>query len=129
IGGKIYNMLQAVMTAKVLFVLGFCLFIGVSFVSPTNWWNIFSGFIQFGNVPTVDAEGKDQVVNVVTHYSLHGEWPLISLANIAALGAFAGYAGGGGLSNSTYSNFVRDKGWGMGRLVGAIPSAVGGKQI
>lgn len=129
IGGKIYNMLQAVMTAKVLFVLGFCLFIGVSFVSPMNWWNIFSGFVQFGNVPTIDAEGKDQVVNVVTHYSLHGEWPLISLANIAALGAFAGYAGGGGLSNSTYSNFVRDKGWGMGRLVGAIPSAVGGKQI
>ena len=40
--------------------------------------------------------------------------------NIAMLGAFAGYAGGGGLSNSTYSNFVRDKGWGMGSRVGAI---------
>ena len=35
-------------------------------------------------------------------------------ANIVVIGAFAGYAGGGGLSNSTYSNFVRDKGWGMG---------------
>ena len=45
------------------------------------------------------------------------------------LGAFAGYAGGGGLANATYSNFVRDKGWGMGSTVGAIPSAVGGHNI
>ena len=58
-----------------------------------------------------------------------GEWPLIVLTtSIAVLGAFAGYAGGGGLANSTYSNFVRDKGWGMGSQVGAIPSAVGGTQ-
>ena len=28
-----------------------------------------------------------------------GTWPLIALGNIAVLGAFAGYAGGGGLSN------------------------------
>ena len=55
--------------------------------------------------------------------------PLITLANIAVLGAFAGYAGGGGLSNSTYSNFVRDKGWGMGSQVGAIPSVVGGRGV
>ena len=27
----------------------------------------------------------------------------------------------------TYSNFVRDKGWGMGSQVGAIPSVVGGR--
>ena len=55
--------------------------------------------------------------------------PLIALANIAVLGAFAGYAGGGGLANSTYSNFVRDKGWGMGSQVGAIASAVGGTHV
>jgi hypothetical protein len=53
----------------------------------------------------------------------------VALANIAVLGAFAGYAGGGGLSNSTYSNYVRDKGWGMGTNVGAIPSMVGGRRI
>jgi hypothetical protein len=129
IGGKVYNMLQAVMTAKVLFVLGFCLFIGVAFVSPQNWWNIFSGFVRFGNVPLSSGTGTETVVNVVEYRARHGEWPVIALAHIAALGAFAGYAGGGGLSNSTYSNFVRDKGWGMGSLVGAIPSAVGGKQV
>jgi len=33
------------------------------------------------------------------------------------------------LANSTYSNFVRDKGWGMGSEVGAIPSVVGGRSV
>ncbi|MCH8840068.1 MAG: Nramp family divalent metal transporter [Planctomycetes bacterium] len=45
-------------------------------------------------------------------------------------GRHPGFAGGGGLSNSMYSNYVRDKGWGMGSRVGAIASAVGkGKSI
>ena len=54
---------------------------------------------------------------------------MIFLAQIALLGAFAGFAGGGGLGNSTYSNYVRDKGWGVGSQVGAIPSAIGGRNI
>jgi hypothetical protein len=129
IGGKVYNMLQAVMTAKVVIVLGFCLVIGLCFVRPENWWNVFSGFAKFGNVPVKDAQGVETVTNAFGHYVEHGHWPLIALANIAVLGAFAGYAGGGGLANSTYGSFVRDKGWGMGSLVGAIPSAVGGKAV
>lgn len=129
VGGKVYNMLQAVMTAKVLFILGFCLVIGVCFVGPASWLNIFSGFLKFGTVPVSDGHDGETTVNAFGHFFEHGAWPAVALANIAALGAFAGYAGGGGLSNSTYSNFVRDKGWGMGSLVGAIPSAVGGKRI
>ena len=137
IGGKIYNMLQAVMTAKVVFVLGFCLIIGVLFVSPANWLNVFSGFVKFGTVPVIAAvdtndNGKlddETIGNPVLQRLTEGTWPVISLAQIVTIGAFAGYAGGGGLSNSTYSNFVRDKGWGMGSVVGAIPSAVGGKHI
>ena len=54
---------------------------------------------------------------------------MIFLGQIALLGAFAGYAGGGGLGNSTYSNYVRDKGWGVGSQVGAIPSAIGGRDV
>ena len=45
------------------------------------------------------------------------------------LGAFAAYAGSGGLRNIGITHYVRDKGWGMSSLVGAIPSLVGGKQI
>jgi hypothetical protein len=266
VGGKIYNTLEKVMTAKVFVVLGFCLFVGVCFVSPANWGRVFGGFLAFGNVPVerqedenqngqlddgedwdrdgnldaleprfdvekllpktatfrsydsdqdglydtvvakdsagpialegskyaaVDSirfvhEGEEQTFQVSHEtsdddrkrlyihmpsdatdavYPLHltsgksskhpayvdydadGHWdgdnvdnlfwslwngnglPLITLANIAVLGAFAGYAGGGGLSNSTYSNFVRDKGWGMGSQVGAIPSVVGGRGV
>ncbi|MCA9061754.1 MAG: Nramp family divalent metal transporter, partial [Planctomycetaceae bacterium] len=128
IGGKVYNMLQVVMTTKVVLVLSFCLAIGVFMVGREGWSAIFSGFLQFGNVP-VSMEGGEGVANILTHWWNTGEFLTIELASIATLGAFAGYAGGGGLGNSTYSNFVRDKGWGMGSRVGAIASAIGGKQI
>ncbi|MEC9093095.1 MAG: Nramp family divalent metal transporter [Planctomycetota bacterium] len=268
VGGKIYNTLEKIMTAKVIIVLTFCLFIGFFFVSPANWGRVFGGFLAFGNVPVernedrnangildpgedwdrdghldqveprfeinqllpgnqlfraYDSDGdhtfdlivKEDPAGTITlqdepnrkftpvneiQFALHGKetsfavrhqkktsgsrlwitldqlgtlkeyplhltsglsskhpsyidldddhrwdgdnvdnlfsslfsglgFPLITLANIAVLGAFAGYAGGGGLSNSTYSNFVRDKGWGMGSQVGAIPSVVGGRGI
>jgi hypothetical protein len=45
------------------------------------------------------------------------------------LAAFAAIAGAGGLSNALFSNYARDKGWGMGAKVGAIPSAIGGHSI
>jgi hypothetical protein len=128
VGGKIYNMLQAIMTVKVAVVLGFCLMVGVSCVSAANWWNVFSGFVKFGTVPAM-VQGHETTVNLVQYRLTEGAWPLIALSNIAVIGAFAGYAGGGGLSNSTYSNFVRDKGWGMGSVVGAIPSAIGGRHV
>lgn len=129
IGGKIYNTLQVVMTIKVFAVLGFCLFLGLFFVGRDGWIDVFSGFLKFGNVPTADAAGNDTVTNVFGQLWKDGTLPVLALGNIAMLGAFAGYAGGGGLSNSTYANFVRDKGWGMGSEVGAIPSAVGGHNV
>ncbi len=45
------------------------------------------------------------------------------------LAAFTAIAGAGGLSNSMFSNYTREKGWGMGAHVGAIPSAIGGRTI
>jgi hypothetical protein len=128
LGGKVYNVLQAIMTVKVVVVLGFCLIIGVSSVSRANWWNVFSGFVKFGTVPAI-VRGQETTANLVQYRLAEGTWPVITLSNIAVIGAFAGYAGGGGLSNATYSNFVRDKGWGMGSVVGAIPSAIGGRHV
>ncbi|MFZ4082544.1 MAG: Nramp family divalent metal transporter [Pirellula sp.] len=128
-GGKIYNILQWVMTAKIAIVLGFCFGLGVTCVSASNWWNVISGFVQFGNVPVANADGTERLENVMIYWWQTGEFPLVSTASLIAIGAFAGYAGGGGLANSTYSNFVRDKGWGMGSEVGAIPSVVGGRSV
>lgn len=128
-GGKVYNILQWVMTAKIVMVLGFCFLLGITCVANEHWWSIGSGFLQFGNVPVADGNGGERIENLFTYLFAHGELPMISTSSLIVIGAFAGYAGGGGLANSTYSNFVRDKGWGMGSQVGAIPSAVGGRSV
>ncbi len=103
-GGKIYNSLERVMTAKLLLVLGYLSFIALFWVSWETKLEIFSGLFRFGALPSGDFS-----------------W--------ATLAAFSAIAGAGGLTNASFSNYVRDKGWGMGSQVGAIPSAVGGKTI
>ena len=45
------------------------------------------------------------------------------------LGAFAAYSGVGGVGNLTLSNWARDKGFGMGGVVGFIPAAVAGRAV
>lgn len=128
-GGKVYNTLQSIMIVKVVGVLAFCIVIALLFVDWQNWVDVFSGFFAFGNVPALQPTQGGKLVNVFAEARLTGTFPAIGLAEIAVIGAFIGYAGGGGLANSLYSNFVRDKGWGMGLRVGAIPSAIGGKEI
>lgn len=103
-GGKIYNAIERVMVAKLVIVLGYLSFVAVFFVSAGTWWEIFSGLFRFGSLPP-------------------GEF------NWATLAAFAAVAGAGGLTNSAFSNYARDKGWGMGSEVGALPSAIGGRTI
>ncbi len=103
-GGKIYNALERVMVTKLVLVLGFLGFVTLFFVSPRTWWEILSGLFRIGSLP-------------------QGEF------NWATLAAFAAVAGAGGLTNSAFSNYARDKGWGMGPKVGAIPSAIGGRTI
>ncbi|MBT4844713.1 MAG: Nramp family divalent metal transporter, partial [Planctomycetaceae bacterium] len=60
VGGKIYNMMQAVMMTKVFSVLGFCLVIGILFVTPANWSSVFSGFFKVGNMPVVLGEDRNE---------------------------------------------------------------------
>lgn len=128
-GGKVYNTLQAVMTVKLVAVLSFCFIVAISLVSWQNWRDVATGFIQFGNVPSAGNSSSERLTNVFAHFLAEGRLPSVRWSDIAVIGAFVGYAGGGGLGNSLYGNFVRDKGWGMGRHVGAIPSAIGGRQI
>ncbi len=56
----------------------------------------------------------------------HGRLPDIDWVMVVG---FIAIAGAGGLTNTMFSNYARDKGWGMGRHVGAIPSAIGGVSI
>ena len=65
-------------------------------------------------------------VQLIGYIQEHGELPDLDWALIAT---FASIAGAGGLTNALLSNYARDKGWGMGRNVGAIGSAVGSTTI
>jgi hypothetical protein len=67
-----------------------------------------------------------ELVGLFGYFRKHGALPPLDWAMLAA---FAAIAGSGGLSNTLFSNFARDTGWGMGARVGTIPSAVGGRKI
>jgi hypothetical protein len=128
-GRKIYDTLQVVMTVKVVGVLLFCSVVSLLLVDGTTWLNIVSGFWRFGTIPSPNAADGDHTVNVIAFWLTNGKLPEIGLSEMAVIGGFIGYAGGGGLGNSLYGNYVRDKGWGSGANVGAIPSAFGGRTV
>ena len=73
----------------------------------------------------VENQGVEHA-NLFNYVLTHGRLPDLPWALLAA---FFAIAGAGGMSNSLFSNYARDKGWGMGAKVGAIPSAVGGLSI
>lgn len=102
-GGTVERMLERVSWLMIAYIFTFLIFVNLAFVTKDHSWQTFRGFFRFGEMPS----GVD--------------WLL--LASLAAT------AGSGGIGNLTITNWVRDKGMGMGGRVGAIPSAVGGKNI
>ena len=107
-GGKIYNALEKVQLFMVIWIISYLVVIDLFWVPPSVWWTAIKGFFSFGSLPTPGPDGQ---------------------VNWLLLGAFAAYAGSGGLGNVTITNYVRDKGWGMSSLVGAIPSMIGGQNV
>ena len=102
-GGTIERMLERFAWTMLAVVFLFLLAVNVAFVPFSHWAQTFTGFFSFAGLP--------QPI----------DWGLI--------GALAATAGSGGIGNLTVTNWVRDKGFGMGAKVGAIPSAVGGHEI
>jgi len=103
LGGVVERALEKISTFIVLWIAFFLLAFNIAFVPAGTWWKVFKGFFAFGVIPP----GAD--------------WLL--------LGAFAAYSGAGGIGNIWTLSWLRDKGYGMGSVVGAIPSAIGGKEI
>jgi hypothetical protein len=102
-GGTIERMLEYFAWTMLAVVFSFLVVINVAFVPWAHWGRTFLGFFSLSGLPhPID-------------------WGLI--------GALAATAGSGGIGNLTVTNWVRDKGFGMGSKVGAIPSAVGGIEI
>jgi hypothetical protein len=102
-GGTIERMLEYFAWTMLAVVFLFLIVVNVAFVPMAHWWQTFTGFFS------------------VAGLSHPIDWGLI--------GALAATAGSGGIGNLTVTNWVRDKGFGMGSKVGAIPSAVGGHTI
>jgi hypothetical protein len=102
-GGTIERMLEYFAWTMLGVVFLFLVTVNLAFVPMSHWWLTFTGFFKFTGLP--------QPI----------DWSLI--------GALAATAGSGGIGNLTVTNWIRDKGFGMGALVGAIPSAVGGVEI
>ncbi len=75
----------------------------VRFVPAAQWATTASGFLAFGHVPA----GADWVL----------------------LAGFAAFSAAGGIFNTAVSNWFRDKGYGMGKVVGFIPALVGGRKV
>ena len=130
-GGKVYNSLKAVMSFKIVFVLGFLTLVAIIYSTPGTWLEIVSGFFKFGSVPLVgdDPHAAPVIDNIFVALWQGRQLPEIDLSMVGVLAALAAISGSGGLTNTTISGYTRDQGWGMGGQVGAIPSFIGGRQL
>jgi hypothetical protein len=102
-GGTVERGLEKICTVLTVLIFSFLVLTNIIFVPAANWLKVFEGLLNFGSMP----KGADWVL----------------------LGAFAAYSGTGGMGNILTASWMRDKGFGMGKVVGAIPSAFSGKEI
>lgn len=102
-GGTVERTLERASWAMIAMIFAFLFTANLLFVPAEHWFATFQGFFQFGYWPP----GVD----------------IVLLTTLAAT------AGSGGIGNIAISNWARDKGFGMGAAVGAIPGALGGRNI
>src|ERR1043165_1876824 len=110
IGRRIERTLEYLNWIMLAAIIGGLGLLAILFVPLSTWAAAVAGFAGF-DVRT----GSFQFVPAGADFFL--------------LGAFAAYAGAGGVANLTLSNWARDKGYGMSSSVGFIPAAVGGKKV
>lgn len=110
VGRRIERTLELLNWVLVSVILGGLLILCVIVAPPSRWIAAAAGFA-----------GYDWFGGGFTFLPRDADWFLI--------GAFAAYSGVGGVGNLTLSNWSRDKGFGMGGVVGFIPAAAGGKVV
>lgn len=114
-GGTIELMLERLSWAMIAYIFTFLTVANVMFVPWDHWVMVFNGFFPFHNV-----------IGVFNGSISLTEW--LHTTDLLLLGTLAATAGAGGLGNLVISNWFRDKGMGMGSLVGAIGTVVGSEQ-
>ncbi len=108
-GRRIERTLEILNWVLVSAIIGSFLILALIFVAPDTWVAAGAGLV-----------GYDPAAGSFRFIPQGVDWFLI--------GAFAAYSGAGGVINLTLSNWARDKGYGMGKRTGYIPSAVGGER-
>jgi len=130
VGGKVYDSLKALMSFKVVAVLGFLTFLALFYSKPATWVEIVTGFLKFGTLPVRVGElAKGNVDNIFVALFEGRRLLPLDLTMLGYITAMAAISGSGGLTNTQVSGYTRDQGWGMGRHVGAIPSVIGGQSL
>jgi Mn2+/Fe2+ NRAMP family transporter len=117
LGRKVEQALEYAEWAMVVWILGFLIFICVAFVGFQTWKTVIAGFLG-GGAYYIRNPSSGELMGLMPRG-----------ADLLMLAGFAAYAGSGGLGNLTVTNWVRDKGMGMGAKVGYIPAVVGGHKV
>ena len=107
-GKRIERTLEILNWIMISVILGALFIFCLIFATPDRWLNALAALV-----------GYDLPAQHFSFFPQNLDWLLI--------GAFVGYSGAGGASNIMVSNWTRDKGYGMGQVVGFIPSATGQK--
>ncbi len=110
VGRRIERTLEVLNWLLVSMILAGLLLLALLFVPGSTWLAAGTGFAGF-----------DPAAGRFDFLPRGADWFLI--------GAFAAFSGAGGVANITLSNWARDKGYGMGKVAGFIPAAVGGQHV
>lgn len=106
-GKSIERVLEKASWGMILFIFGFLVVVNVLYVPADHWRQTAAGFVSFGYLPE--------------DFSF---WTAATL-----IGALAATSGSGGIGNLVISNWMRDKGFGMGAKVGAISGLFGESEV
>jgi hypothetical protein len=109
-GTRIEHTLEILNWILIVCILGGLTVLCLIFAAPDRWLGAAVGFA-----------GYDLQTQTFSFFPPGADWFLI--------GAFAAYSAAGGVVNLTLSNWARDKGFGMGKVVGFIPAAIGGQRV
>ena len=110
VGRRIEHTLEILNWLLVSCILGGFLILAIMLVPLGTW---FSAVVGFAGYDTVNSK-----------FSFLPEG-----ADFFLLAALAAYSGAGGMINVMLSNWARDKGYGMAKLSGYIPAAMGGEKM
>lgn len=104
-GPVVYNTVERIQTILVGLIFVTAIGLGIMIIKPYAIEQMLTGAMSFGQMPDESA----------------------NLGTMALLGALA-FAGAGGTMNLGQSNFIKDKGYGMGQYIGRITSPLTGQE-